>query len=286
MGVIAIALWRHRFRPPAFWTRVTIVFGLLALGPFIHVGGVNTFVPGPWALLRYLPVVGAARMPARFVAPAMMGFAVLFAVCLAHLTRAHGRKEGVVLAAVGAALAFELAPAPRTLHSSEIPGIYRTVAQDRRDIRILELPVGFRDGESSFGDFAAVSQFYQTFHGKRLVGGYLSRIGRQHVERQLRFGVVRGLVTMSEGREPTAAELGELVAQGASFARRARIGYVVIDRSRATPMLRKTAIQAFRLEKMADSGSFELYRVPARRAGRRSGGSGNRVLPAIAPLGR
>ena len=41
-----------------------VVFGLLALGPFVHVAGINTYVPGPWALLRYVPLIGLVHTPA------------------------------------------------------------------------------------------------------------------------------------------------------------------------------------------------------------------------------
>jgi hypothetical protein len=50
---------------PGRWLAFTTVFVLLSLGPFIVIGGLMTHVPGPWALVRYLPIVGAARMPTR-----------------------------------------------------------------------------------------------------------------------------------------------------------------------------------------------------------------------------
>ena len=67
------------------WLAITIGFALLALGPFIYVAGFNTHVPGPWALMRYVPVVGLARMPTRFAIVASIGVAVLMAGALASL---------------------------------------------------------------------------------------------------------------------------------------------------------------------------------------------------------
>ena len=43
------------------------------------------------------------------------------------------------------------------------------------DVRVLSLPIGVRDGTSSLGDFNPLTQYQQTVHGKRLVGGYLSQ---------------------------------------------------------------------------------------------------------------
>ena len=64
LAIIAFAVWRARVSARASgWSWITIGFALLALGPFIHVAGYNTHIPGPWALLRYVPGFGLARMP-------------------------------------------------------------------------------------------------------------------------------------------------------------------------------------------------------------------------------
>jgi hypothetical protein len=191
--VILWAVWRRGYRPPLEWAIICAVFAALALGPFVRVGGVNTYIPGPWALLRYVPLVGAARTPARFAVVLMLGLSVLFASALAHTASAHPERRRLVLGVVGLLLLFELVPAPRTLYSAELPEVYRIVASDPRDVRVLNLPFGIRDGESSLGNFSAASQFYQTFHEKRLVGGYLSRISRSEKRRQRRFIVIRSL---------------------------------------------------------------------------------------------
>lgn len=262
LAVIGAAVWRYRFRAPRFWLVATIAFALISLGPFVFVGGLNTYVPGPWALLRYVPIVDFARMPARFAALMMLGLAVLFAVSLTHVRRQVPRPR-TLLALVGVALTIELSPAPRTLYSAHVPGIYETIAHDPRTMRIMELPLGFRDGESSIGNFSASSQFYQTYHEKRLIGGYLSRIARRELTRQLAFPVIRTIVALSEGRGISESEREALLDHGPRFAARARLGYVVIDRGRTPEGLRQTAIDAFRLVKIGEDDGVELYRVPA-----------------------
>ena len=260
--VVALAARRYGFRPSRLWLVLTAFFALLALGPFIHVARVNTYIPGPWAFLRYVPVVAAARMPARFAAPMMMGLAILFAESLAWIARAHPARRKLVFGVAGVALLIELAPTPRVLYDARVPAIYQTIADDPRPIRIMELPLGFRDGESSYGNFTAASQFYQTFHQKRLIGGYLSRISRRELARQFRFPVVRTITTLSEGGEPTEDQQRILMAAGRRFAARARLGYIVIDRGRTSPALRRLAIDAFGLLKIGEDRGYELYRVP------------------------
>jgi hypothetical protein len=259
MLVIGLACWHAKFRPSRIWLTVTIGFGLLSLGPFVQIAGMNTYIPTPWAILRYVPLIGAARMPSRFAVVALLGFCVLFAAALASLASRYPARRRLILGAVGFALAFELLPVPRRLYSAEIPSIYRTIAADPRPVRVLELPFGIRDGLSSIGDFRASSQFYQTAHGKPLVGGYLSRISRQRAD-QLRGRPVRSaLIALSEQRTLDDRVAARARRAAGEFIERGRIGYVVIDTSRATPRLRDFAIALFDLQRIETAGVFELY---------------------------
>jgi hypothetical protein len=262
LGTIVVA-WRTGWRIPRFWAGLAILFGALALGPFVQAAGMNTHVPGPWAFLRYLPVVGLARTPARFSIVVMLAVAMLFASALAWLGRRRPGQQRVVLAVVAALLVFELWSAPRPLYSAAVPPIYAHVAAAPDDLRHLELPSGVRDGTSSIGNFTARSQFFQTMHGKRLIGGYLSRVSKRRKTDVRRDPMVDVLIWLSEGRPLDASRRRSLVEDGPAFVRRARVGFVVIDGARTPEPLRAFAIDAFRLELIDTSGEFELYRPTA-----------------------
>jgi hypothetical protein len=257
--VIGLACWHAKYRPSRFWLAITIGFGLLALGPFVQIAGINTYIPTPWTLLRYVPLIGAARMPSRFAIVALLGFCVLLAFAVAALTRRYPERRRLILGAVGFALAFELLPVPRTLYSAEIPPIYRTIAADPRPVRVLELPFGIRDGLSSIGDFSASSQFYQTAHGKPLVGGYLSRISSRRGDRLRRRPVRGALIALSERRDLDDRAAARARRAAGEFIEQGRVGYVVIDTSRTTPQLRDFAIALFDLQRIETAGVFELY---------------------------
>jgi hypothetical protein len=266
LAVVGIGAARAGFRPHAGWIWLAAGFALLSLGPFVHVAGVNTHVPGPWALLRYVPIVGAARMPTRFAILAALGLALLLAGALVAIGRRWPERRRLAVAVVAALLVFELWPAPRPLFSAAIPDFFHLVAADPRDVRVLALPFGFRDGTLSIGNYTARSQFHQTLHGKRLIGGYLSRISRRRVEalRGVR-PTVDGLLTLSEGERLSPEREEELVARGPGFIERARLGYVVIDHAQASPELVRFAQRAFGLEPLAESWPYTLYRPhPAR----------------------
>jgi hypothetical protein len=259
LGMI-LAAWRIGWKPPRLWTSVGLTFGLLALGPFIHVAHMNTHVPTPWTVLRYAPIIGLARSPARFSVIVMIALAALFALALRALVARWPHRRRVLVACGAALLAFELLPAPRPLYSAAIPAIYERIASDpRKDIRVLELPFGVRDGASSVGNFRARAQFHQTFHHRPILGGYLSRVSRRRVAEVRASPMLTALIKLSEGRNVREHSRLALIKHGPQFVRRAHLGYVVIDRSRASPALVDFAIRALRLEWVAADRDLELY---------------------------
>lgn len=262
LAVVAFGAWRARLRAPG-WFWALGIFAALSLGPFVQVAGVNTFVPGPWALLRYLPVVGLTRMPGRFAVVAALCASVLFALALKAIGERWPSRRRQLLAVVGLLLAFELLPSPRPLYSADIPAIYETIRADPRPIRVLELPVGVRDGVTSEGDFSARYQFNQTAHGKKLIGGYLSRVSSRRFRENRRFPTLEQLMALSEGRTLTPGQVDALLTDAPEFAARARIGWVVIHPSHAPPALEALAIRAFDLERVGADGDAVLYRPRA-----------------------
>lgn len=260
LALIAFALWRVKYRPPVAWIAVTIGFGLLALGPFIQVGGVNTHVPGPWALLRYAPGFGLARMPTRFAIVASIGVAVLMAGALASIGTRWPNRRRTIVAAVAVLLLFELWPAPRPLYSAEISPIYDRIAADPRAVRVLVLPFGVRDGTWETGNFRPRTLFNQTRHGKALIGGYLSRIAPQRVDQMKHdYPTLEALIALSEKSPPGPEIAAILEARGDRLIAQASVGYVVID-SRFIPAERaQLVIDALKLTEVERDQHLTLY---------------------------
>ncbi len=256
-GAIAVA----RFRPRAGWLWITIGFAVLALGPFVYVAGANTYVPGPWALLRYVTPIGLARMPSRFAIVAALGLAMLLAGALAAIGARWPARRRLIAAIVAVLLAIELWPAPRTLYSAEISHVYLTIAQDPSPVRVLSLPFGVRDGVSSVGNFRPQSQFDQTRHRKPLIGGYLSRISPRRVEKMRReYPTLAILMKMSEAMTLTDADVATLNELGERFVSRTRLGYVVIDQRFISMESRQAVIDAWHLIEIERDRHLSLYR--------------------------
>ena len=257
---VLIAAWRTGWRPSRWWAALAIAFGALALGPFVHFAGVNTYIPGPWAVLRYVPLLGMARTPSRFSVVMMLAVAVLFAAALEWFGRRYPKHRRLVLTTVAVLLVTELLPAPVMLHSAAVPKFYGQVAAAPESVRVLELPTGVRDGTLSVGNFSARSQFFQTAHGKPLIGGYLSRVANERITQLRRIDMLDAMIVLSEGGTIPLEREAALIATGPMFVRDAKLGFVIIDRGRASRPLIDFAKRALRLRLIEADGMFDLYK--------------------------
>jgi hypothetical protein len=257
---VAIAILYAGLRLPAYWVVFTATMTALSLGPFLQFAGWNTYIPGPWALVRYLPVVGAARMPQRLTILVMLGVSVLLAFALRAL-RERSSRPLLPTMIVGGLLLVELLPAPRELYSTRVPQFYTTIAADPRQLRVLHLPFGLRDGLSSAGDSSAYAQFLQTFHEKPLVGGYLSRLPSDGVARYRRVRLFRLLFDLSENLPVSAERLESAIERAHDEAVALKIGYVIVDTTRASSQLVAFAKSALDLRQVATEEGQELYIV-------------------------
>jgi hypothetical protein len=279
--VIAVAAW-HRMLP-RLWVAFTAFFALLSLGPFVYIGGHNTFVIGPWAFLRYVPVIGMARSPSRFAVVAALGLALLLAFALEALWRRRAGSRRAWTAALTAVLAFELLPAPRKLYSAAVPEVYNLIASAstrEESGRLLELPTGIRDGTSSMGNFNPASTFFQTRHRRPLIGGYLSRVSRWRKRLNQHSPVLSAIFMLSEGRTPSDESIDAARAGRETFLRRSCVRFVVLDKHRASPELRAFAMDVLDLALLHEDASYELSEPknppPCDPPPRRKGG---RVIP-------
>ena len=259
LALVAVGAWRRVL--PRLWVVFTVTFVALSLGPFIQVAGMNTHVIGPWALLRYVPVIGMARSPARLAILAALGLALLAAYAIDEIrARRLGGRWAAVLVALLAAI--ELVPAPRALHSAAIPEIYgRIAAQTNRDEsgRLLELPTGMRDGTSSMGNYSALSSYFQTGHRRPLVGGYLSRVSRWRKIETFRVPLLMALMTLSEGGALSDEDAARARQASDRFLRQSCTRFVMVDKRRASRALQAFAIQSLHLRLVEEDDNHSLY---------------------------
>jgi len=190
------------------WVVFTAAFAVLALGPLLHIGGDFVFgagpfrfaVPLPYLGLHFTPLLKGARVPARFDIMVQLGLALIIALSLAYLCRMPSLTKRTHWVCIVAALlvGLEYLRVPYPSFAVKIPDVYRQIAQDQRDVSILEVPVGWRTGWGSTGRNLDSQQLYQVIHGKKLVGGFVSRIPQQQLAMMVDLPGIAGLIAHQE----------------------------------------------------------------------------------------
>ena len=179
---------------------------LLAVGPFIKVAGhehAHSHAMGVGPLLARVgcrPDAGAHVDPgdARRCRPAdLRGQRVTCPIA----------RPWLPVAVSAAACSSRSIPRLERFTRSEHSRVLRSIAADKRPVRVLTLPFGLRDGSSSYGNYSASTQFYQTVHEKGLLGGYLSRLPRRCVDSYRRLHRLNVLMDLSAGRPVSAGRL-------------------------------------------------------------------------------
>lgn len=260
VGLVAAGAWYRTL--PGLWLALTAFFMLLSLGPFVHIAGINTNVIAPWALLRYVPVIGMVRSPARFAMVSALGLSLLAAFALARLRECGGLRAAPKVAMLAALTAFELVPAPRQLFSADVPAVYHLIsagAAREEAGRLLELPTGIRDGTSSLGNFSARSSFFQTSHHRPLVGGYLSRVSGKRKAERLRLPMFGALLTLSEGGVISVREAERARGARDAFLARSCTRFVLVDLHRASEALHDFAVRNLSLTPLSRDADYALY---------------------------
>lgn len=257
-----------------FWWLVLVVFGCLALGPVLHIGGRTVTVAGhevwlPYALFARLPYGDIPRSLARFAVMATLAVSLLAALGVRHLLEGLGKVRrawaGVGLIAL---VVFDNAAVPLPTLAIRVPAAYRWLgaqpaaptATPSAGGALVEVPIP--DDPFRYRP----RMLYQTVHGRPVFGGYLAR-GLP----PLPFPAIPGfaqLVSLSTGIDDVVAyedatlgplSLAVLESYGAEF--------VVIDKQVLDDGALARARQAWMSMAARDAPAFEdqetlVYRVP------------------------
>jgi len=178
LGIFA-AVWGWSKAMVKFWVMITLVFFVLALGPFLHVGGeIATIgrwqIPLPYLLLYYtVPFIGLTRSLSRYDLMVMLGLGVLAAIGLLQLqlrlrrTRQGRSASALILPILATALiCFEFLAIPYPISRIDTPAFYFDISANADDYAIAELPMNWD---------RPTPLLYQTTHGKKLLTAYTSR---------------------------------------------------------------------------------------------------------------
>ncbi len=91
-GIGVVGSLRQQRPGFGFWLLAAGLFAWLALGPTVHVKGVDTGLPGPFALLQTLPFFKGNRYPSRYSVLLILSLAMLAAIGIDIILRAADRR--------------------------------------------------------------------------------------------------------------------------------------------------------------------------------------------------
>jgi hypothetical protein len=147
------------------WAAIALVGLILALGPVLQIGGVQTGIPLPYALLSLVPGVDIAHRPSHFVVITVVLLAPLVALGMAALLeRLPTNRRRLAILIVAGLLIFEFAPPNWPIIQSQPDPYYNQIANSGG--AVIDLPPRT---ESSAALIA------QLVHGLPIMGGYVSR---------------------------------------------------------------------------------------------------------------
>lgn len=231
-----------RARATRIWWWTAIVFGLFTLGPFLQINGeyrfdldgVEATVPLPYALLHYIPIVKANRAPNRNSVLLMLALAVLAAWGVAALIQWARRRghsgnawKAIPIAAALLVVGEHLA-LPLPLTDVRVPAVYQTIAADPRPVSVLQIPLGWRNSFGVFGPESTLLQYYQTAHGKPMLGGNTSRAPDFKMEYFKRLPYFQALTEIEFGREVSPELRAAAEAQAGELMALYNVGYVLL----------------------------------------------------------
>ncbi|GGN24571.1 hypothetical protein FHR83_008116 [Actinoplanes campanulatus] len=148
---LGLLVWLRRSRAVLTLGGIAILFAAMSLGPRIVLNGVDTGIPGIWALLHRIPVLDSA-VPTRWamaIAPIVGIVLALGVQRAADMMRSQPASRGPVRVAMITAVAMALVPLiPRpmaTVQMDPVPefvttGAWRDYVDDRHTMVTLPLP--------------------------------------------------------------------------------------------------------------------------------------------------
>ena len=152
----------RRGKTTGLWLTIGLASLWLSLGPVLRMGGNITAIPQPYALLMRVPLYRWGRTPERFNELMMLSVSLLAAQGLASLQWSRIVKMGVI----GLTLIEMVVLWPFPAGTPEPPAVLARWKTDAG--AVLDLPLSKRQ----VGNLA---MYYQTTHGRPIVGGYIHR---------------------------------------------------------------------------------------------------------------
>ncbi|MCB0060625.1 MAG: hypothetical protein KDE19_00855, partial [Caldilineaceae bacterium] len=238
---------RYR-RQVCVWLWTSLIFGIFTLGPFLQINGryrfnldgIEATFPLPFIILHYLPIIKANRAPNRNSVLLMLGLAVLVGYgvkwLLTQSTKLRQSSVSSLQSPVSILLTilltggilYEHLALPAPLSDARIPAVYAQIAADPNPVSVMQIPLGWRNSFGTFGAERTQLQYFQSAHGKPMLGGNISRAPTFKMEYFERIPLFQTIRQIEFGAEPGAELVTAAQTQAADLMYLYNTGYVLL----------------------------------------------------------
>jgi hypothetical protein len=256
---------RWRDRAVRCWAGVALASLIFSLGPFPTVAGTPyPAIALPFRLLAAVPVLNNFRSPNRFVVCLTLAVAILAGLGLARWLRGEGGAgwgKRLALGGVTGLIVFEFLAIPMPLLSGTVPEVYARIARERGEGVVLEVPLGRAAAFASVGTFFQAQMYWQTAHGRPIIGGLVSRAAASRVLALREEPILASLLDLQAGLDLSPSRLREDRERAPELIARLNLRWVLVHppfyRGRVERYLRAV----LPLEPLADQDGIAAYRV-------------------------
>jgi hypothetical protein len=173
MALMLLGVFKLEMRKTGMWVLMFFLFMIIGLGPHPQIMGKQfDDIQLPFYFLQELPVIEAMTSPKRFLVTAMLAAAVLAGFgahyLLSRKVTSHWPSLVLMMVLVGLIIT-DYWGWPRNLFTSNAsyPVFLENIAREEDDIVTLSIPIT--------DIWNTQPLYYQTIHGKKMIGGYVER---------------------------------------------------------------------------------------------------------------
>ncbi len=217
---------KNRKKEINFWLLSTVIFIILALGPVLHVNGkLLEEIKLPYSIIMNVPIISLARVPKRWDVLVTLSFAVLVGYGINYLLEEKFNKKSykfkkIMITIFLCLILLEYLNIPVPMSETKIPGFYNQLKKDTENYAILEIP--------DIPHFAGHYMYYQTFHEKELINGYVSRSPPGAEKFMISTPIIDQLTNISTKKIVLENITNEDIIKGKSILKDYNIRYIIL----------------------------------------------------------
>jgi hypothetical protein len=191
---------------------LSLVFFCIMIPGFKIAGKELLFLPT--SILHFIPFFNNIRCSPRI----FLMFSLFFPIVVLYVVNTYpllnGKWKNWISLLILAGFILEYRPIPFNLFKmQDVPSAIHYLSELDDSKVLMPVPVGLKDGLKEFGTFTTDNLFYQTIHGKKILGGYTSRSDEKTYQLYLSDSVMVDLLTpkdkllSNETRSPELVEV-------------------------------------------------------------------------------